>query len=174
MYFRAIEARTRRRCVLTAHPTTISAAPLRQTRQGNSNYPRVFLKHDIVHRPFKDLLHREAPLSRQVEKCQILLQQPGSIWREEDQGSRVSTFLHELLNARDQLPVLGVIEQNIREDENVKARSSWGQERSQFLRCRSPQVSLVPLNDCSQKMIKLCGPQHVCHSVPATGRNSRY
>lgn len=106
--------------------------------QGNSTYPRIFLKHDFLHRPLKDLLHREARLFRQVEERQILLQQPGSIWGEEDQGSGVYTSLHELLDTRNQLPVLGVIEQNIREDENVEARGSRVQERYQFLRGRSP------------------------------------
>ncbi len=105
-------------------------------------HPWILLEHDLVHDLLKDLVDREAHLSGQVEEGDIFLQKPRPIGSEEHQGLAVLVPLQCLLNRRDELLVLRVVEQHVREDEQIEPGRVVTEVRAYLLPVRAPEVAL--------------------------------
>lgn len=102
-------------------PHSITYKTPHTQKKNNHTYPPINLKHRFRHDRLHHFLHLEPSLPRQIEKRQILMQQPGPMRAEEDQSSRGGGTPERGLDGLKELGVLGVVEDQVGENQNVKA-----------------------------------------------------
>ena len=86
----------------------------------------------------EELINHKPSLSSQIEERKVVLEQPGPIRCEENQSLGVCASLQHLLYARHQLPVLGVVEKQICENQKIEIGFTSRQTRNECLGFGAP------------------------------------
>lgn len=131
--------------ILPPEKQLVAAIPSRtkpHTKENNHTHPPINLKHRLRHYRLHHFLHLEPSLPRQCEKRQILMQQPGPMRAEEDQSSRDRGAPERGLDRLKEFGVLGVVEDQVGENQSVKACWGLGVLMGQQVRDRcAPEVA---------------------------------
>lgn len=90
----------------------------------------------------KKLLNLKPSLLDQIKESKIIRQKPRPIRCEKHQRPRVLAALEHLLHSRHQLPVLGVIEEQIGQDEDIEPLLAFRKASDQLIRLRAPEESI--------------------------------
>lgn len=98
--------------------------PNQKSKKEIRTHPLINLKHRLRHHRLHHLLHFQPTFPCQVEKRQVLVQQPRPMRAEEDQSSRGRGTPECGLDGLEELGVLGMVKYQVGEDEGVEA--SWG------------------------------------------------